>query len=47
MPPKAPGLVTNWQQGMSVIYFTDEVFNVYPIVITEGKCIFNREVHSG
>lgn len=31
--------LTNWQQGFSVIYFDKGIFNVYPVVITNGKCI--------
>tara|TARA_Y100000310_G_scaffold39113_1_gene36699 strand:- start:1065 stop:1820 length:756 start_codon:yes stop_codon:yes gene_type:complete len=32
--------IPNWQQGFSVVYFDGGMFNVYPVVITGGKCIF-------
>ena len=31
----------NWQQGFSIIYFDQGTFNVYPVVITNGACIWN------
>jgi predicted phosphodiesterase len=29
----------NWQQGFAVIHFAQDVFNVYPVVITNGKFV--------
>ena len=44
-PPKAITGTTNWQQGFSVIYFNEGIFNVFPTVITEGHCIFGGRVY--
>ena len=30
----------NWQQGFSIIYFDGGIFNVYPVVITHGQCVW-------
>lgn len=45
-PPRSVGSeLPNWQQGMSIIYFHAGIFNVYPVVITDGKCIFEGKVY--
>lgn len=40
-PPVEAGLnrMRNWQQGFAEIHFSDGIFNVYPIVITNGRFV--------
>ena len=36
---KGENSVRNWQQGFAIGYFDEDVFNIYPVVVTDGKCV--------
>lgn len=40
----------NWQQGLCIVEYSeenDELFEIIPITINNGKCIFNSELYTG
>jgi len=37
----------DWQQGLGVVYYDDEDFNISPISINDGRCIFDDTVFVG